>query len=273
MDRTELATVLRTARARLTPAEVGLPLRTRRQVPGLRREEVARLAGVSVEYVVRLEQARAPKPSDQVLGALSRALRLGDDDRELLYRLAGTQPPAAGRVSMTVRPSVRRLLDRMVDTPAVILSAKSDILAWNPPATMILGDLGALSTRDRNLARNRFLAEKPIPVTLTRAEDDASAAHCVGCLRAAHARYPGDPDLIALITELRAESPRFEELWLAGRGGQHRPATATIDHPRFGRLALDCDVLTVPEADQSVLVYSAAPGTAAAAVLEGLRHG
>src|SRR5690606_530557 len=140
VERAELATVVKTARSRLRRVDVGLAAGLRRQVPGLRREEVAQLAGLSVDYIVRLEQGRGPKPSDQVLGALVRALRLSDPDRDLVFRLAGSEPPHAGCVSMLVRPSVLRLLDRIPDLPAVVLSAKSDVLAWNPLAAALFGD-------------------------------------------------------------------------------------------------------------------------------------
>jgi transcriptional regulator with XRE-family HTH domain len=257
VDRAELAVVLRTARARVTPEDVGLPAGPRRQVPGLRREEVAQLAGLGVDYVTRLEQARGPKPSTQVLGALARALRLSDDDRDMLFRLAGTPPPLAGRVPMLVRSSVLRLLDRMADLPAVVLSATSDVLAWNPLATALLGDLAG-----RNLIRQRFLGPDV---------ESAAAADCVAALRSAHARYPADPELARLVADLRAGSAAFERHWQAGRSGQLRSGTVTIQHERLGPLTLDCDVLVVPEADQLVLVYSAPPGTHTAATLDSLR--
>ena len=117
MDRAELANVLRAARARIIPEEVGLSGGRRRRVAGLRREEVAQLAGLSVDYVVRLEQGRAPRPSIQVLTALTQALRLDRDERDQVFRLAGSAPPLAGRVEMSVRPSVLRLLQRMTDLP------------------------------------------------------------------------------------------------------------------------------------------------------------
>jgi transcriptional regulator with XRE-family HTH domain len=269
VDKAELATVLRTARARVRPADVGLPAGPRRQVPGLRREEVAQLAGLGVDYVIRLEQGRGPKPSAQVLSALARALRLGDDDRDMLFRLAGSAPPQAGRVPMLVRPSVLRLLDRLPDLPALVLSAKSDVLAWNPMAAALFGDFSALPLARRNLIRQRFLGTDIGHVTLS--PDSDSAADCVGCLRTAQARYPQDPDLARLIADLRAGSARFDDLWQAGRSGRLRAGSTTIIHPELGRLTLDCDMLQEPETDQTVLVYSATPGTPEASALELLR--
>ncbi|HEX6360819.1 helix-turn-helix transcriptional regulator [Actinophytocola sp.] len=269
VDRAELAAVLKTARARVTPADVGLPAGPRRQVVGLRREEVAQLAGLGVDYVIRLEQGRAPKPSTQVLSALARALRLSEDDRDTLFRLAGSAPPQAGRVPTLVRPSVLRLLDRMSDLPALVLSAKSDVLAWNPLAAALFGDFSAVPPGRRNLIRQRFLGSGIGRVAMS--PDSDSAADCVGCLRTAQARYPDDPDLAGLIADLRAGSERFDSLWRAGRSGRQRSGRTTVNHSELGPLTLDCEVLLVPESDQTVLMYSAEPGTAAASALELLR--
>ncbi|GAA5182528.1 helix-turn-helix transcriptional regulator [Rugosimonospora acidiphila] len=269
MDRDELAAVLRTARSRIKPADVGLPTGLRRQVPGLRREEVAQLAGLGVDYVIRLEQGRGPRPSTQVLSALARALRLDGEDRDTLFRLAGSDPPRAGHVPMLVRPSVLRLLDRVSDLPALVLSAKSDVLAWNPLATALFGDFSALPLIQRNLIRQRFIGTGIDTIALS--PDSDSAADCVGCLRTAQARYPDDPDLTRLVSDLRAGSTRFDSLWQAGRSGRVRASSVTITHPQLGRLTLDCDALLVPEADQSVLLYSAAAGTPEASALELLR--
>lgn len=271
VDRAELATVLRTARSRLGPADAGLPSGPRRQVPGLRREEVASLAGVSVDYIVRLEQGRGPKPSDQVLGALTRALRLTDVDRDLVYRLAGSEPPQAGRVPMSIRPSVLRLLDRLSDLPVLVLSAKSDILAWNPLAAALLGDFSAIPPARRNIMWQRFLGTGMGRVVMTPEEADSNAAACVGCLRAVKAAYPDDPDLTRLLTELRTGSAEFEEHWQAGRSSVMHSLTKTIAHPQLGTLSLDCDAMHVPDTDQTVIIYSAPPHTPTATALDLLR--
>ncbi|WP_063037909.1 helix-turn-helix transcriptional regulator [Nocardia grenadensis] len=238
-------------------------------MPGLRREEVAQLAGLSVDYIVRFEQGRGSKPSDQVLGALTRALRLSESDRDLIFRLAGSEPPGIGRILMSVRPSVSRLLDRLGGLPALVLSAKSDVLAWNPSAAALLGDWSAQPPEQRNLVRQRFLGVGPDRAVETG--DHTGAADCVGCLRTAQARYPQDPSLAGLIDELRSGSARFDELWRNGRSGRLRSRTASVVHSELGTLTLDCDVLSAPEADQTVVVYSAGTGTATAAALELLR--
>ncbi|WP_435831200.1 helix-turn-helix transcriptional regulator [Nocardia salmonicida] len=271
MDRAELATVLRTARSRLTPADAGLPSGSRRQVPGLRREEVANLAGVSVDYIVRLEQGRGPKPSEQVLGALTRALRLTDVDRDLVYRLAGSEPPQAGRIPMAIRPSVLRLLDRLADLPVLVLSAKSDVLAWNPLSAALFGDFSAIPVAERNIMWQRFLGSGVGRLVMTPEEAESNAAACVGCLRAVKAAYPDDPDLSRLLTELRTGSSEFESLWQEGRSSAMHSLTKTIAHPELGALTLDCDAMHVPDTDHTVIIYSAPPHTPSATALDLLR--
>ncbi|MFB4278461.1 helix-turn-helix transcriptional regulator [Nonomuraea sp. MTCD27] len=271
MNRAELAEVLRRARDRVRPQDVGLPSGPRRQVPGLRREEVATLAGLSVDYVVRLEQGRGPRPSSQVVAALAQALRLNDDDRDLVFRLAGHQPPQAGRVAMVVRPSVLRLLDRMSDLPVLVLSAKGDVLAWNPLGAALQGDMSAWPQRRRNLIWQRFLGSSRCQAGADPDEDEAAARAAVGTLRAAQARYSDDPDLRRLIAELRRGSPAFEQLWREARSVPWRSATKSVNHPEVGTITLDCDTLLLPDTDQTVLMYSAEPGTPEATALDLLR--
>jgi transcriptional regulator with XRE-family HTH domain len=268
VNRPELARALRRARARLTPGDVGLPANGRRRVAGLRREEVAALAGVSVDYVVRLEQGRGPRPSGQVLAALARALRMGDGERRELFELAEVAPPLAGEIRMLVRSSVLRLLDRL-DTPATVLSAKADVLAWNPMAAALLGDFSQLPARERNLARMRFLGGR------SRVAHDTegyrrTAAHTVANLRRALARYPDDPGLARLLADLRA-SAEFRQLWEQAAPAGSPSHTKTVLHPELGPITLECDTMTLPDADQSVVVYSAEPGSAAAEALALLR--
>jgi hypothetical protein len=229
------------------------------------------LAGLSVDYVVRLEQGRGPRPSSQVMAALAQALRLDDDDRDLVFRLAGHEPPQAGRIAMVVRPSVLRLLDRMADLPVLVLSAKGDVLAWNPLGAALQGDMSAWPQRQRNLIWQRFLGSSRCQVAAGPDEDDAAARASVGTLRAAQARYPDDPDLVRLIAELRRGSTRFDELWREGRSSPWRTATKSIRHPSLGMISLDCDTMLLPDGHQTVLVYSAEPGSPGATVLDMLR--
>ena len=233
------------------------------------------LAGISVDYVVRLEQARGPHPSDQVLGALCRALRLDTDERNHVFHLAGTRPPHSGLIDLHVRPSVLRLIDRFSDLPALVASAKSDVLAWNAMGSALYGDWSALRPERRNRLRIRFLPDPEEPVINqvggTREERAERDVQAVASLRAAAGRYPDDPGLAGLVEELMAGSGEFRELWADADASLWRSKTKTVSHPQLGELRLDCDTLHVPDVDQTLIVYSAAPGTHEAEALALLR--
>jgi transcriptional regulator with XRE-family HTH domain len=270
MDRAELALALKAARGRITPTDVGLPSGVGRRVPGLRREEVAMLAGISVDYLVRLEQGRGPVPSAQVLGALARALHLTDDERTHLFGLAGVALPGPGHIVSAARPSTLRLLDRLTDVPALLLDAKGDLIAWNALATALLGDFSAWPPGRRNLAWQRFLG-RPGRVSIDPEEQDRTAAETVASLRFTAGRYPDDPGLRRLVDELLAGSEEFTTLWADERPADRRASTKTVVHPELGRLVLDCDALHIPDLDQRLIVYSAAPGSPEADALALLR--
>ncbi|MCS7480379.1 helix-turn-helix transcriptional regulator [Umezawaea endophytica] len=270
MDRTELAATLRMWRERISPSDVGLPAGLRRRTPGLRREEVAHLAGVSVDYLVRLEQARGPYPSEVVLGTLARALRLSEAERDHLFRLAGVSPPGAGRIRGAVRPSVRRLFDRFADVPAMLVDAKTDVLAWNPVAAALLGDYSAVPHAERNVAWQAFLGGGG-RTWMDTADRERISGHLVADLRRATARYPDDPGLRGLIGALLAGSPRFTDLWARRDVEEHQSERKTIHHPDLGEIVLDCDHLRLDQDDQVLIVYSAEPGTPSARALELLR--
>lgn len=274
MNRTELGGVLRRARSRLSPQDVGLPVGGRRRVLGLRREEVAMLAGVSVDYVVRLEQGRGTRPSVQVLSALARALRLDDDERNELFLLAGSAPPTPGTVDELIRPSVQRLIDRLADLPVLALSAKGDILAWNELAAALLGDWSAVPREERNIIWQRFLPDADHGVGRVSMSDEeraATDAQSVATLRATAAKYPVDPGVRRLVATLRRRSPRFAQLWDEGGAAPWRSNRKTIEHPSLGRVTFDCDSLHLPDSDQTLIVYSAEPGSPGAEALALLR--
>lgn len=271
MDRVELGNVLKAARARISPDEVGFATGVRRRVAGLRREEVAQLAGVSVDYVVRLEQARGPQPSVQVLTALTSALRLEREERDQVFRLAGSAPPLTDRIETTIRPSIERLLQRLTDLPAVVLSAKGDVVALNSMAKALLGDLGQWPEGQRNVIWQQFLGTGAAHVAVTPEENEAAAQQSVGVLRTAVSRYPHDPSLRSLIEELLAGSEHFWSMWEERRSAVTRSTHKTVDHPALGRLVLDCDTLLLPDTDQSMIVYSAPANTSAASALDTLR--
>jgi len=265
-----MGAALRGWRARIVPVEVGLPAGTRRRTPGLRREEVAQLAGVSVDYLTRLEQARGSHPSGAVLAALARALRLSPAERDHLFVLAGATPSAPGQISDVVRPSVLRLMDRFVDLPALLLNARLDILAWNPMATALHGDFSEFPPAERNIAWRRF-AVGPGRLLIPADRREHLDLGLVGGLRDAAARYPEDTELRRLVRRLRAASPEFVALWARRPVGGRHEDRKRFNHPELGELELDCDALHVAEEDQTLIVYSATEGSRDAEALALLR--
>ena len=269
MNRDDLATFLRTRRHRLCPADAGLPGAGPRRTPGLRRQEVAQLAGMSVDYYIRLEQARGPRPSRQVLAALARALLLTADEREYLFRLAGESPPPAASPSRQISPGIRSLLDSLPETPAYVVDAKYDILAWNRLATHFIGDLSGLAEPDRNMIRWMFR----LPAAAGPWSDPEAARFArstVAELRAAYARYPADPGIGALVTELLGVSPEFAQMWAAHEVETRRPLIKRVDHPLTGPLEFECQILHVADTGQRLIVYCAAPGSATQAAFRRL---
>jgi transcriptional regulator with XRE-family HTH domain len=262
----DLAASLRSWRNRLRPEDAGLPAGGRRRVPGLRREEVARLAGVSVDYLTRLEQARATRPSPSVLGALARALRLTDAERAHLFRLAGQPEPRSGTVHRHMTPSLQRLLDRLADLPAIVTDVTGEIVAANPLAGALIGDFSGLPRRERNINWRHFTGA-PSRILRTPEEEAATEEAMVADLHDAAGRYPADEELHALIRDLRATSERFAALWDERRVGRVHSRRKTFVHPEIGEITLDCDVLSVAGTDLSLIVYTAAPGSPDAASL------
>jgi len=264
MARQELASFLRDRREALRPVEVGLPPGTRRRTPGLRREEVADLAHMSVEYYARLEQARGPQPSAPILEGIADALRLTPTERAHVFRLAGVTQPALPGPPRRVRPYVASMLDRMPDTAVIVTAANYDVIAWNPLAAAIMGDLRS----QPNLARRRFLQGE-----LRTSNQDEFAEIAVSRLRAAADRYPRDQQLAALLTELHVGSKEFNEVWDTHpvRAATHR--RKTLWHPEAGALQVHCDVLTVPDDDQQVVFMTPDPGSATARTLQRLAAG
>ncbi|MEU4537078.1 helix-turn-helix transcriptional regulator [Streptosporangium sp. NPDC023825] len=259
----ELGPALRHWRDRVAPAAVGLPGGGPRRAAGLRREELAMLAGVSADYITRLEQGRATSPSAHVLTALARALRLSTQEREHLFLLAGQPPPTAGRMSTHITPSVHRLLDQLDGTPLSVGDASWNLISWNRPWAALFGDPSLLVGRDRNPIWRHFTG-LPGRVSHTPEQEIRFETVAVADLRSATALYPADTDLRSLVTDLRNASPRFAELWDSHVVGVHESDRKTVHHPDVGPLTLDCDVLTVPGSDLRIIVYSAAPGTEAA---------
>ncbi|MFP3466366.1 helix-turn-helix transcriptional regulator [Leifsonia sp. SIMBA_070] len=260
----EFAVALRAWRDRVRPAEAGLPEGAGRRTPGLRREELAALAGVSVDYIVRLEQGRATNPSPQLLGALARALRLTDEERDHLYRVAGAMPPSARVVPRHITPGVQRLLDRIGDVPLAVFTGVWDIVLWNPLWTALTGDPARYTGIERNLVWRHFMggpAGESSGVLFDAVHAEEFSSDLVADLRAAYGRYPDDPSLAHLIGRLRAESPEFAERWAVARVAEHRASRKTLTGTPVGEITVDCDVLSVPGGDLRIVVYTAVPGS------------
>lgn len=264
MDKTELAAFLRARRERLRPEDVGLPSRTRRRTPGLRREEVAVLAHISTEYYVRLEQGRAPRPSAEVLAGIAATLRLTDAESDHLHLLAGTARAATRGIRREVRPSILAVIERLPQTAAIVLSADFEVLAWNPLAAALMEDFALRDRAGRNLARQAF------PVGDRSGQDDPPYGiadgtefrhHVVMRLRATLAQHPTDDEVVTLVDDLRTGNAEFARLW-ARQDVQPAPMlTKTFHHPSVGPVTVDCDSLALTDADQFLVLYTAPPGS------------
>lgn len=261
-------------RDRLSPADAGLPRSTRRRAPGLRREELAQLAGLSVDYVLRLEQARATRPSAQVVTAIARALQLSRAERDQLYVAAGLLPPRDGQVSKHVPPSVQRLAARLGDFPIAVFAADWTLVWWNGMWAALQGDPQELPESEWNLARAVFgtgPARTAVRPSYSESGPGVFEAAVVADLREAVSRYPLDEELTTLVADLRRDSADFERLWATAGIAQHVAERKTIRHPEVGDITLDCDVLLVPGADLRVVTYTAAEGSVDAGRLDLLR--
>ncbi|MFF0504886.1 helix-turn-helix transcriptional regulator [Streptomyces fimicarius] len=257
MERDQLADFLRRRREAIRPAEVGIADGPRRRTSGLRREEVAMLAGMSVDYVVRLEQARSSQPSPQLLTALARALRLTDDERDHLFHLAGHQPPPADSVAGLARAGLVRMLDLLGDTPAMVVSDLGEVLAQNRMSLLLAGDHTAFSG-DRRYLVYRWFTDPAARAAGAPEEHEHQARQLVADLRAAAGRRSGDPVVAGLIDRLRAASEEFRRIWAEHEVGVRRADRKTLLHPRVGRLVMDCETLVTPDHGQLLLVLTPA---------------
>ena len=271
-EQNQLGTALRRWRDRLAPADVGLPTAGGRRAAGLRREELAALAGLSVDYLVRLEQGRATRPSEQVAAALARALHLEAAERDHLYRLAHLPLPGSERISTHIPPGVQRLIARFADQALAVFTADWTLITWTPLWAALFEDPTRIPANRRNLVLDTFLPD----FTLGRRPrsgrgQEAMEAALVADIRAAQGTFPDDPRLRGLIRECTTRSPRFAQLWSQGVAGALGHDSKTITHPLVGDVTLDCDILTVPGADLRIIAYTAAAGTPSAEQLDFLR--
>ncbi|TQJ88629.1 helix-turn-helix transcriptional regulator [Streptomyces sp. SLBN-31] len=254
----DLGDFLRSRRARIQPEEVGLASYGRRRVPGLRREEVAQLAGVSVDYYIRLEQGRGPSVSDAVLDAVSRVLRLDEGEHAYLYEVARPHKKRERRAASRVRPGIRALLDGMTHTPAFVLGPAMDVLAWNALADALSG-FSRMTAAGRSVPRQVFL--DPASRELYP-EWSAVAAQTVANLRICAGRYADDPELCALVGELSVKSEDFRRLWADHQVKECAYGVKRMRHPVAGLLTLPYETLTIPtDQDQTLVVYTPEPGS------------
>ncbi|AGL15594.1 helix-turn-helix transcriptional regulator [Actinoplanes sp. N902-109] len=261
MQRDQLADFLRRRRQAVRPADVGMVAGPRRRTAGLRREEVAMLAGMSVDYVVRLEQGRSSQPSPQLLGALARALRLSDDERDHLFHLAGQQPPPADGTAALARAGLVRLLDLLAGTPALVLSDLGEVLVQNRMSVLLTGDQTGLAG-DRRYLPYRWFTEPEFRANHPAEEVQRQSRQLVADLRATAGRRSGDPVVTGLVERLRAASAEFRRLWDEHEVAVRRADRKTLVHPRVGPVTLDCETLVTPDQRQMLLVLTPADASA-----------
>ncbi|MFJ1766813.1 helix-turn-helix transcriptional regulator [Amycolatopsis sp. NPDC088138] len=261
MDRAELAAFLRRRREELRPEDVGLLPGARRRTAGLRREEVASLAAMSTDYYTRLEQQRGPQPSEQMLAALARALRLSNDERDYLFVVAGRTAPSPVATAAHVAPALLRVLDRLSDTPALIISNLGEVLVRNRLAEALYGD-----AEHTGLARSeiyRWFTEPRERLIYPEHDRDRQSRALVANLRAAHGSMGPQSRAGELVRALTRESAEFARLWerheVARRFEDHK----VLVHPQLGEIEVDCQALFTEDQSQTLLVLTAPPRTEA----------
>jgi transcriptional regulator with XRE-family HTH domain len=259
MDRAQLADFLRTRREALQPEDVGLPRGSRRRTSGLRREEVAQLVGMSADYYGRLEQQRGPQPSAQMLQAIARGLHLSRAERDHLFRLGGHPAPDRRADVEHIAPGILRIIDRLQDTPAMIVGETGEILRQTPLAAALFGDEEA-----SGLARATVYRWFTDPASRSMYHPDDHAVHgriWVAELRAAFARGGAGSHAARLVAALERDSAEFRELWAEHEVAEAHMRTKRFVHAEVGDLTLDCETLLDTETQQRLLVFTATPGT------------
>jgi transcriptional regulator with XRE-family HTH domain len=267
IDRAGLAEFLRHRREALQPEDVGLPRGQRRRTSGLRREEVAAICHMSTDYVSRLERERGPRPSEQMIASMAQGLHLSLDERDHLYRLAGHNPPARGAASEYISPALMRILDRLQDTPAEIITELGETLRQTPLAVALTGDLARLRGPYRSIGY-RWFAD---PGTRLLYDPDdhpfLSRLFASGLREVVTLRGP-DSRAARYADELYATSEEFRALWDLHEVGLRPREVKRFIHPVVGLLELHCQLLLDPDQSHRLLVYTAAPGSDAYEKLE-----
>ncbi|WP_431994092.1 helix-turn-helix transcriptional regulator [Streptomyces griseoflavus] len=265
---TELGTFLRSRRERIRPADVGLPAGPRRRVPGLRREEVAHLAGASVDYYNELERGAGSQPSEQMIAALARALRLSADERDYLYRLADRPVPVHGGAASHVHPGMLDLLGRLTSTPAQVITDLHVTLVQNPLAVALLGDQSGFRGPRASFV-HRWFTEPAARELYPEADHERQSRSFVADLRAAAARRDAkDTEAGSMIRTLLDVSPEFAALWAAHDVAVRRDDRKRLIHPVLGRVEVNCLHLFSEDGRQRLLWFTPAVGTDSAGLLD-----
>lgn len=268
MDREALGKFLTRHRESLQPADVGVSVGPRRRAAGLRREEVAQLAGMSTDYYTRMEQGRSTRPSTQILGSLARALRLTPDERDYLFRVSGLDAPDRHSGGDYVAPALLRVMDRLSDTPALIISVLGETLVQNEPARALFGDAARYTGLERSDVYRWFIHPETERRRYPVSDHDRQSRALVASLRAALGAMGPGSRAGELVRELTGRSPEFVALWdqyeVHRRFADHK----VLIHPELGEIEVDCQVLFTEDESQALLVLTAPPRSEAASKLE-----
>lgn len=271
VDRDALAEFLLRRRAALVPADVGLSAGSRRRTAGLRREEVAQLAAMSTDYYTRLEQRRGPQPSVQIISSLARALRLSTDERDYLHRVCGYPAPDRAVFTDYVRPGMLRVLDRLHDTPAFVVSALDEVLVQNDAARALLGDASHLTGWERSGIYRWFAHPATERLRYRAVDHERQSRAVVASLRAAYGAWGASSRAGEIAAELTRISPEFAELWEIHEVQRRFEHHKVIVHPELGEIEVDCQAMFTEDESQALIVLTAAPGSDAESKLELLR--
>jgi transcriptional regulator with XRE-family HTH domain len=260
VDRAQLADFLRTRREALQPEDVGLPRGPRRRTGGLRREEVATLSGMSTDYYTRIEQQRGPHPSEQMLAAIARGLHLSLEERDHLFRLGGHVAPQRTLRGDHINPGMMRILDRLEDTPAKVITQLGETLRQTRPAIALLGD----DMQFTGLARStvyRWYTDPESRLVYPAEDHPMHSRMFTAMLRVAYVREGKGGRAKQIVDALLAESPDFAQVWSEHEVGLTNPTRKRIQHPELGVLDLFCQTLVDPDQSQALLVFTASPGS------------
>ncbi|QSB16837.1 helix-turn-helix domain-containing protein [Natronosporangium hydrolyticum] len=258
MDRAQLADFLRARREALQPEDVGLPRGVRRRTGGLRREEVAGLCGMSADYYGRIEQQRGPRPSEQILAAIARGLRLSLDERDHLFRIGGHPVPQRHPRGDHINPGIMRILDRLADTPAQVINRLGETLMQTRPAIALMGDDGRWTGPMRSIVYRWFTDPRSRLIYPSEDHPMRSRAFVAQFRQAYSQQVPGAAEIAETLLAVSAE---FAAIWAEHQVGESYLGAKRISHPELGLLELQCQTLIDPDQSQTLLVFTATPGT------------